>query len=82
MGKLTEAQRDLRGNWGAFCDADVFDGVEDFSERMETAGLIEIVPVTDEALDEAFAYERGIERGGMMWKLTPAGRAALEASDA
>ena len=82
MRKLTEAQRDLRVNWGTFCDADYFDGVEDFSERMEYAGLIELVPVTDEALDEAFAYERGIERGGMMWQLTPAGRSALEASDA
>ena len=30
--------------------------------------------------DDAFAAERGIELGGWMWELSPAGRAALEAS--
>lgn len=47
---------------------------------MEAAGYIELVPVDDDALDSAFAAERGIEPGGMMWQLTDAGRAALEQS--
>ena len=75
--KLTE-ERELVAHWGDFCDADPFDGSDNFPERMEAAGLIELVPVTDEALEDPFAYERGIERGGMMWQLTPAGRAALQ----
>lgn len=44
---------------------------------MEAAGYIELVPVDDDALDSAFAAERGIEPGGMMWQLTDAARAAI-----
>lgn len=40
--RYTEAEwraiDDLRKNWGAFCDADPFDGAADFSERMLAAG--------------------------------------------
>lgn len=77
MHRLTEAQ-ELRANWEAFCDADYFDGVEDFPERMEKANLIELVPVDDEAVEDPFAWERGIVPGGMMWQLTDAGRRALQ----
>lgn len=85
MGKLTlmeiaesgelKPETELRAFWGAFCDADPRpDGFED---RMEAAGLIEADDVTDEDLDDAFAAERGIEPGGTVWRLTPAGRQAL-----
>ena len=80
--KLTEAEwrnvDDLRKHWGAFCDADPFDGSDTFPDRMEAAGFVELVPVDDDALEDAFASERGIERGGMMWSLTESGRAALD----
>lgn len=49
-----------------------------FEERMEAAGFIELVPVTQEALEDAFAYERGIRNGGTMWQLTPLGRAIVD----
>jgi len=45
-----------------------------FYEECEKAGLAEFTPVDDEALDDAFAYERGIEAGGMMWALTREGQ--------
>jgi hypothetical protein len=82
--KLTEAQwrtvDDFRKHWPTFCDAGSFDGSDTFSERMEAAGYIELVPVDDDALEKAFAAERGIEPGGMMWSPTEAGRRALEQS--
>jgi len=78
MKKLTEVQSDLRTHWHYFCDADPFYGSDTFSDRMEAAGYIELVPVDGDALDDAFAAERGIEPDGMMWALTPAGRKALQ----
>jgi len=81
MGEApTEAQVDLRKNWNDFCDCDCFEGADTFSDRMELAGLIELVPVDAEALEDAFAAERGIEPNGMMWRLTDAGRTTLRAS--
>lgn len=71
------AADELRAHWNQFCDADYFDELDGFEDRMEQAGLIELVPVADEHLDDAFAYERGIEPGGMVWQLTAAGRAAF-----
>lgn len=76
---LALAEADLRLHWNDFCDADPFYGSDDFAERMEAFDLIELAPVDDDALDDAFAAERGIEPGGMMWRLTEAGRAALRA---
>ncbi|MGE0290639.1 MAG: hypothetical protein AB7I42_25160 [Bradyrhizobium sp.] len=72
-----DAKRQLTEHWHSFCDADPFPDSDTFAERMEAAGLIELVPVTTEALEEAFAAERGIEPGGSMWSLTAAGRATL-----
>lgn len=66
----------LREYWASFCDADPFPGSDMFADRMEAAGLIELVPVTKEALEDNFAAERGIEPGGMMYRLTDVGRAA------
>ena len=68
---------DLRKHWEAFCDCDPFDGAADFSERMEKAGFIKLRRVTRDDLEDSFAAERGIERGGMVWDLTKRGRAAL-----
>jgi len=66
---------ELRAYWADFCDCDPYP--DDFPERMEAAGLIEIDSVSDIDLESAFAAERGIEPGGSVWRLTPAGRAAL-----
>ena len=74
-------EQDLLSNWAAFCDCDYFDGVGDFCERMEKHGLIELVAVNDAALESAFAYERGIEKGGSMWALTTLGRELLAANE-
>lgn len=76
----SDAILDLCSHWNIFCDADPFEDSDTFSERMEAAGLIELVPVTKDALDESFAAERGIEPGGMMWVLTPDGHAAMLAT--
>lgn len=80
--KMTEAQwqarHDLRQHWHAFCDCDPFPGREDFAERMDAAGLIGLRSVTKRDLEEdPFAAERGIEKGGLLWDLTAAGRRAL-----
>lgn len=65
---------DLRKNWGKFCDCDPFDGSADFAERMEAAGFIRLRRVTRDDLEQAFASELGIERGGSVWDLTAKGR--------
>lgn len=83
--KLTKAEtdvqlaRDLTANWDAFSDADPLpypagnEGDVSFPERLEEAGYAELVAVDDDALEDPFAYERGIVRGGMMWSLTDLG---------
>jgi hypothetical protein len=68
---------DLRAHWHAFCDADPFEGSDTFADRMEAAGFIHLRPVTVYDLQDAFAAERGIQRGGMLWELTDAGHAAV-----
>jgi hypothetical protein len=75
--RLTEAQwRDrelLRQHWAAFCDADPTP--DDFADRMEASGFITLRSVKKRDVEEAsFAYERGIELGGMLWELTQKGR--------
>ena len=70
-----KATVELRDWWSAFCDADSLP--EGFEQRMEAAGLIELVSVDEDALDDPFAAERGIVPGGMMWVATRAGRVAL-----
>lgn len=71
----------LREHYASFCAADPFPGSDVFADRMEAAGFIELVPVAKDALEDAFAAERGIEKGGMMYRLTDAGRAAFTASE-
>jgi hypothetical protein len=78
--KLTAGDM-LRAYWNDACAADwhlIPDCPEDFMEQMEGAGLAYCRPVEDEDLEQAFAFELGIESGGFVWDLTPAGRAALE----
>ena len=74
---LSETQRhDLMRGWDAACDADwqlLLSDPADFFERQEVLGFAELVPVDEEALEDAFAWERGIEPGGSMWSLTPLG---------
>lgn len=62
------------GLWDRFSDRDPIDDPDGFLSAAEEMGLIELVDVDAEALDDPFAYERGIEPGGMMWRLTDAGR--------
>ena len=73
--------------WDDYTEADwlLVKDPTSFLESCESAGLAECVPVDDDALEESFAAERGIEPGGMMWRLTKAGheryadcRAALQ----
>lgn len=66
----------LRSHWSAFCDADPVP--DDFVELMDHAGLIQTRKVQKSDIDaDDFAAERGIEMGGWLWELTPAGRAAI-----
>ncbi len=68
---------DLTDNWDAAGDADPipFPGDGDYPERLEAQGYAELVAVDEGALNDAFAWERGIEPGGSMWQLTEAGKA-------
>lgn len=68
------ATSELRKHWGDFTDADQVP--EGFIERMEEMGFVELVEVTNEALEDFLCAERGIERGGLMWQLTEDGRNA------
>jgi len=67
-------QDNFAAEWDRACDADPTND-PDFREKAEAAGLIHLVPVDDDALDDSFAEERGIVPGGLMWELTEAGRA-------
>ena len=81
--RLTESEwrlRDeLRKYWSAFCDADIVPG--DFIDRMEEAGFAQLRPVTRDDLMSSYAEDRGILKGGMVWDLTPKGRAILMPTD-
>lgn len=78
LSESAQLHRDLTVNWDAFCEADPLPDWRDqesFPERLEAAGYAEIVAVDRDALESAFAAERGIYRGGSMWQLTPLGLA-------
>lgn len=76
------AVAELRAHWHDFCDCDSFPTSEGFTDRMEAAGLIEWRPVDDDDLEQAFADEKGIEPGGMVYDLTDKGRTAYKATTA
>lgn len=76
---LTEAQRrDLTSNWDHFCDADHGDIRSDdpnYPDALIAAGYVFIDAVDDDDLETAFAWELGIEAGGLVCRLTPSGLA-------
>lgn len=74
------ARNDLRKYWGAFCYCDSIPiDRDDFTDRLEKFGLVEWREVTERDVNETtFAYELGLEVGGMCWSLTPKGHAVLE----
>lgn len=77
VADLTEAREtllDLTDRWDRICDADPLDcDYDEYLARMEAAGFMEYAPVDDDALESAFAWERGIVPGGSMLQLTPLG---------
>ncbi|WP_294138298.1 hypothetical protein [Sphingomonas sp.] len=74
---LTKAQRDdLTSNWDAFCDGDRGDVRSDdpqYPWALEEAGFVSWDSVEADDLDDPFAWERGIEPGGTIYRLTPLG---------
>lgn len=76
---LTKAQSlALTSDWDAFCDRDYGDmscAYEGFTERLEESGFAFLDDVDDDDLEDAFAYERGIEAGRMIYRLTELGLA-------
>lgn len=78
-GRLSKAQRDdLTKNWDAFCDGDRGDMRTDDPEypaSLEAAGFVKWDSVDADDLEDAFAWERGIEPGGTVYRFTPLGLA-------
>lgn len=74
----TTDQEYLREHWDAFCEADAVP--EDFVERMGKAGFISIRGVRKSDLEEPFAAERGIAKGGHLWELTRKGQRIYDAA--
>jgi hypothetical protein len=74
---------DASVHWDLFCDFDEMPVDQDvYLKRLEDAGLAELVPVDDDALEDPFAWERGIEPGGSMYRLTALGRQVRELAKA
>jgi hypothetical protein len=72
----------LREFWDVFTTCDFAGETDNFVERMEAAGFIELVPVTRKILaEEDHAADRGIELGGNCWQLTTRGREVLDGYD-
>lgn len=69
---------EFRKHWHDFCGCDPFDGSDTFPERMEAAGFIELQPATRDDWEQPFAEELGIVPGGMVWRTTTLGDAALQ----
>lgn len=68
---------ELRAHWNAFCDADPIPDHDGFLDRMERGGFITQRKVTKADLQQPFAAELGIEKGGSVWVLTNKGRQAI-----
>ena len=75
----------VRDYWSAICDSDWHlipaDIRDDLDERLVAVGLAEWRAVTDDDLEDTFAYERGIEKGRSCLDLTALGHLAFK-SDA
>lgn len=67
----------LRKHWSMWCDRDAFEGSDTFIDDMEAAGYAHTRPVTRADLAKPFAFDRGIEKGSVLWELTKKGRTAL-----
>lgn len=78
-----EAVGYVREYWDALCDCDwhlIPEGVrEGLEDRLIAAGLAEWRSVTDEDMEDSFASERGLEKGGSCLDLTPLGYLAYKA---
>ena len=76
---LNPTQRDdLLVRWPEFCDADPLSGGRDQDEFVADMLLDDFIRLRDvqpDDLDDPFAWERGIEPGGMVYVLTPLGEA-------
>ncbi len=75
------AGQELAKHWDDFCDGDRRDIPDGFEDRMIDAGLVDFREVEASDLDNAFAHERGIEEGGMIYVLTKQGRAMIAAAE-
>lgn len=78
-GRVKLTPDEFRQHWPAFCDCDAIP-IEDFGDKAEDAGFIYTRAVKKADLDRSFAAELGIEPGGLIYDLTPAGLRALELS--
>jgi hypothetical protein len=79
VASLSEAQRrDLTVNWDDFCDAERLQLPPDYPDDLVKAGFVILDAVDDDDLDEAFAWDRGIEPGGSVYRLTPLGLAVRD----
>lgn len=69
-------EQKLRACWSDFCDADPTP--VEFIDDMEKAGFISMRAVTESDVEnDAYADERGIILGGMLWELTDLGEKIL-----
>jgi hypothetical protein len=59
--------------WMAFCAGDKHLVPDGFEEEAEKLSLIQLRKVKKSDLQESFAEERGITKGGWIWELTPIG---------
>lgn len=75
----------VRDYWSAICDSDWHlipaDIRDDLEERLVSVGLAEWRAVTDDDLEDTFAYERGIEKGRSCLDLTALGHLAFKSDE-
>jgi hypothetical protein len=77
-GLTITQRRDLTERWGQFVDCDELSGhrgPDEFTADMLLDGFAELRSVEPDDLEDPFAWERGIEPGGMVYVLTPLGLA-------
>jgi hypothetical protein len=73
----------LREFWDTLTTCDFAGDTDEFVERMESAGLIVLVPVNRSIMaEDPFASELGLNIGGECWQLTAKGRKAYDETGA
>lgn len=79
---LTPTQAaDLTERWDQFCDCDELSDNRDpdeYTADMLLYGFAELRGVEPDDLEDPFAWERGIEPGGLIYVLTPLGLAVRD----